>query len=59
MTDTPKPAKESPEYTEYLRKKLQDLKESELYAKLYGDDAWALTCKAEARKVEQGLQERE
>jgi hypothetical protein len=58
MEETSKPAKDSPEYEGYLRKKLQDLQTGETFAKLYGDDAWALTCAAEACRVELELQGR-
>jgi len=39
------------DHESYLREKLQDLESTETWAVLHGDTAWALRCKAEARRV--------
>ena len=53
--DTPRPPKDSPENKDYLRKKLERVLEFQVIAKLNGDEPWALTCAAEAQRVEQEL----
>ena len=58
MEETPKPAKDSPEYEGYLRAKLEGLEQDQTYAKMYGDDAWVLVLETEARKVNQELEGR-